>query len=66
MSPCSLDTGLMLLRDEKIDEEALLLRTLSTPDRTQAHTVTGFEVSAQSAEATRRSSWRPGVQPAGR
>ncbi len=49
--PCSLNADLMQLRDERIDEEALLLRTLSTPDRTQADIVKGFEVSVHTAEA---------------
>ena len=50
--PCSLDSEEMLLRDEKIGEEALLLRSLSTPERTQTDIVTGFPVSDPSCIAT--------------
>ena len=50
--PCSLDSEEMLLRDEKIGEGALLLRSLSTPERTQTDIVTGFPVSDPSSIAT--------------
>ena len=50
--PCSLDSEEMLLRDEKIGEEALLLRSLSTPERTQTDIVMGFPVSDPSSIAT--------------
>ena len=53
--PCSLDRVEMVLRDEKIDEEALLVRSLSTPDRTGADIVKGFPVSEPSRMPTEAS-----------